>query len=331
MTGLLQRINQHISSEIIHGQITAILPLLLLFRNRNVMNKSIPIEAVPRRRYDFPSWSWAGWDSRATGFCFLDWQERGGPGKKHQRLSKWLRKSNWIYWYASHQGAEPRLVHDPHGGGKFVDNLADQAAQKLAPASGMWAFLAKCARLVKGVWATIVSATLFNMRKRPEVAPDEKEIERGNFLRVILPRCNLAEYPRRPAGPAPDKNYTILVFHTIMIRLRVVPSELDYFHVMDLQDRSGSRCGRVAVDLLSSGYNSLVSCIVLAERPGPFLDKCHELTWDIGWAFGDKMLWIMLVEWVNDVYERRGIGVVRADTVANSLDPGPEWKEILLG
>lgn len=40
---------------------------------------------------------------------------------------------------------------------------------------------------------------------------------------------------------------------------------------------------------------------------------------------------IMLIEWVGDVAERRGIGFMDAIEVQNSMAPGPVWKEIILG
>lgn len=39
---------------------------------------------------------------------------------------------------------------------------------------------------------------------------------------------------------------------------------------------------------------------------------------------------VMLLEWVDGVAERRGLGHLSKDAVHLSLDPGPIWKEILL-
>lgn len=40
---------------------------------------------------------------------------------------------------------------------------------------------------------------------------------------------------------------------------------------------------------------------------------------------------IMLIDWVDGVAERRGIGYISPSEIQNSLAPGPIWKEIVLG
>ena len=40
---------------------------------------------------------------------------------------------------------------------------------------------------------------------------------------------------------------------------------------------------------------------------------------------------VLLLEWNGAVAERRGLGFLNMPAVADSLPPGPQWKEILLG
>jgi hypothetical protein len=40
---------------------------------------------------------------------------------------------------------------------------------------------------------------------------------------------------------------------------------------------------------------------------------------------------VLLIKWIGDVHERRGIGEILKSSVKNSLQPGPQWKEIILG
>ncbi|CAH0047029.1 unnamed protein product [Clonostachys solani] len=43
------------------------------------------------------------------------------------------------------------------------------------------------------------------------------------------------------------------------------------------------------------------------------------------------LLWVMSITWVDGIAERRGIGQVLTQSLADSIEPGPEVKEILLG
>lgn len=39
---------------------------------------------------------------------------------------------------------------------------------------------------------------------------------------------------------------------------------------------------------------------------------------------------VMLLEWEDNIAERRGLGFIFQDAADNSIGPGPMWKEILL-
>lgn len=43
------------------------------------------------------------------------------------------------------------------------------------------------------------------------------------------------------------------------------------------------------------------------------------------------LLWVMSITWVDGIAERRGIGQVLTQSLADSVEPRPEVKEILLG
>jgi len=61
------------------------------------------------------------------------------------------------------------------------------------------------------------------------------------------------------------------------------------------------------------------------ESPGPFEFILLSEDWGLSEWYN-----VMLLEWVDGVAERRGIGDLSKDAVHLSLDPGPVWKEILL-
>ena len=100
MTGLLARVHQHVNGEIVQGNIAAILPLLLLFLHRALLGEERKLEGVPRRIFDFPSWSWARLNSTSVHFHFPDWKNVD-PGEdddhEHLDLATWLCRENWIY------------------------------------------------------------------------------------------------------------------------------------------------------------------------------------------------------------------------------------------
>ena len=59
-----------------------------------------------------------------------------------------------------------------------------------------------------------------------------------------------------------------------------------------------------------------------------------EEDWNVGNIEGDPredLFWVMLMEWMGDVWERRGIGQVTVDSIQRSLPPGPRWERIILG
>ena len=134
MAGLLARVRQHVNSEIVQGNIAVILPLLLLFLHRALLGEGKKLEGVPRRRFDFPSWSWAGWNSTSVDFHFPDWKNVD-PGEdddhKHLDLATWLRRENWIYWYASDKGSVPQLLHDPHSSSLLINTLGPRTLRWL--------------------------------------------------------------------------------------------------------------------------------------------------------------------------------------------------------
>lgn len=49
------------------------------------------------------------------------------------------------------------------------------------------------------------------------------------------------------------------------------------------------------------------------------------------WLASKEVYTAMLIEWVDGVAERRGIGFISAVEIKNSMAPGPVWKEIILG
>jgi hypothetical protein len=330
MTGLLARVRQHVNSEIVQGNIAAILPLLLLFLHRAPLGEETKPGGVPRRRFDFPSWSWAGWNSTSVGFHFPSWKnldpaEDEDEGYKHLDLATWLRRENWIYWYTSDNGSVPHLVHDPRSSCRLISTLGPRTLRWLL--SSWFREITAQGR----AFITRILAMFHDPLHRRNSISDADELDSDNILLKIAPGYTPEEYEHCPERPVPAKNYTILVFYTFMLRLRLDPSPTGFFRDRDLYDANGTLCGRVVMDMPISDPNSLGSCILLSERPWPDVRLLPYPPWDLDWKPEDRMFWVMLVQQVGDIYERRGIGMVKGGALEAPFWPGCEWKEIHLG
>lgn len=44
-----------------------------------------------------------------------------------------------------------------------------------------------------------------------------------------------------------------------------------------------------------------------------------------------EYFWVILIEWINGIAERRGFGQIHSKALENSYQPGPTWKEYILG
>jgi hypothetical protein len=179
------------------------------------------LEGVPRRRFDFPSWSWAGWDSTSVDFHFPDWKDID-PGEdddhKHLDLATWLRRENWIYWYTSDKGSVPRLIHDPRSNSRLISTLGPRILRWLL-SSWFREMMPKGKAFIRRI-----CTTSYDPPQRRNGISDAGELESDNILLKIAPDYTPEEYEHCPEHPVPMKNYTILVFYTFMIRLRLVPS-----------------------------------------------------------------------------------------------------------
>ena len=74
-----------------------------------------------------------------------------------------------------------------------------------------------------------ICTTLDDPLRRRNSISDAEELESDNILLKIAPDYTPEEYEHCPERPVPVKNYTILVFYTFTIRLRLVPSYSGFF------------------------------------------------------------------------------------------------------
>jgi hypothetical protein len=114
----------------------------------------------------------------------------------------------------------------------------------------------------------------------------------------------------------PPLSYHLLQFWTIAIFCKISKYE-DFTGNCALVLKDGTKMGPISLD----GFEESV-----------FFDS-NELYEFILLSSGERYAeyQVMLIEWIDGIAERRGIGSIPDSIVENSSPPGPVWKEILLG
>lgn len=124
--------------------------------------------------------------------------------------------------------------------------------------------------------------------------------------------------------------YQLLRFWTLCVKLYVNASRRDVDVTgdsswrRDIEDRNWRRCGSLLMDTMYAlSTADPVEFLVLSERQLFALDAQQ--------LHVERTFWVMLVEWDDDVAERRGIGYITLNAIMEACHPGPGWKEITLG
>lgn len=128
--------------------------------------------------------------------------------------------------------------------------------------------------------------------------------------------------------------YHILQFWTLSVFYTI--SDIDVFSgTGNLVDSNGARCGFVWFDGYeeTTFFESRACFEVIPLSRSDFgvegLDRCSTTAYPTV-----KGVWesfhVLLLEWKGGLAERRGFGYLIVEAIANSLAPGPLWKEILL-
>jgi len=115
----------------------------------------------------------------------------------------------------------------------------------------------------------------------------------------------------------PTRPYPFFQFWTLAVFFHIDDTSIDVFLAStNIISDEGLRCGDVGMD----GFEEMT----FFESTGPF-----EFILLSGHEFMDSYN-VMMLEWVDGVAERRGIGKIYKACVARSCALGPVWKEILL-
>jgi hypothetical protein len=207
--------------------------------------------------------------------------------------NEWLRQNTWIVWYKRSPRGVISLVWDPLANDSFPYHDHEY----------------------------------IGYRDRRRFQPP-----------VALP------FPTNRTQPTDDLNlagaartYPILQFWTLSVFfiIKVVDRIQGIARVFD---KFGDTCGALYPDGLeetmffqSPGPFEMIVLSETQKRPWTWFDSdLRKILEDINSQHSDEYYNVLVLEWSEDVAERRGIGLILRDSIMNSLLSGPVWKEILL-
>jgi len=249
-------------------------------------------EPLVERRKHFPSYSWTGW------FGIPDWDYVPDFGEERDPIesNKWLDTRTWITWYSRTTDGILELLWDDGAQRAFRDE----------------------------------PSTVLGYRKR-----NAPPFQNDSQLR-------LPTKPEKCLSPGRSREYTLLQFWTITALYSL---NFDSPTTASILDRYHRPCGRLLLNHeLPSTVDRTYEFLVLSESQSPssiFEDHLKGRPKTSMQHSGDPatpaglepwdFYWVVLVIWDGEIAERRGIGQVYQSSLKSSLDPGPEWREIILG
>lgn len=170
---------------------------------------------------------------------------------------------------------------------------------------------------VIGIWASDAMATY----RKPDfgVLPP---------ARIQMDQGVLSE---KPAKLHPWPNFSLLCFSTLAVFFEL--NGLDYVKgLADVCHPDRGSIGIVTLDGFDEYPPPRYAEFILLSKTTPSDDDLDELCTRLKMSLISKEVYmIMLIEWIDGVAERRGIGFVDAIESRTSMAPGPVWKDIILG
>jgi hypothetical protein len=128
-------------------------------------------------------------------------------------------------------------------------------------------------------------------------------------------------------------SYSVLQFWTVSLLLRVEKHPVPSTRRANIADRNGKYCGEIFVpDGYEPEYGTPHEFLVLSQtnmsksKTGDF--AVDNSDWN---ARKVDLFRVMLVRWRDGVAERITVGEIRRTVLRSACEPGPVWKEIVLG
>jgi hypothetical protein len=154
--------------------------------------------------------------------------------------------------------------------------------------------------------------------------------QRSRF-RCPVPQLDTSQI--EPIGTAavlgnPLPTYSLPRFYSMVISLRVLALNIMRTRA-HLMSKDGMLCGSVSLDGFNqTGLpypNSLVEFVLLSSR------KINLIPLFVGFKSDGRLYNVMMVGYNNGLAERWGVGTISKGAVHQCFEPGPVWKEIVLG
>jgi hypothetical protein len=245
------------------------------------------------RRGAFPSYSWTGWSGIPSWSGIPDFNTSLVSVEESIANNKWLDSRTWIIWYSRSTDGSLILLRDHKA-------LHDEPS------------------------------TILTYRRRNDPP-----------FPIPKSRTHLPTRPKIQLPPEKKRKYSLLQFWTVsaLYSIRTVsPTTASIF------DRLQRRCGYLLLDcdISTSATYSKFEVLILSESqecvPSAIESGLMEPlrtsapTEDVDgrkeeWNF----YWVMLIVCDGQIAERKGIGQVYQHSLEFCLDPGPMWREIVLG
>ncbi|KAK3312603.1 heterokaryon incompatibility protein-domain-containing protein [Apodospora peruviana] len=121
-------------------------------------------------------------------------------------------------------------------------------------------------------------------------------------------------------------DYPLLQFWTVSVHFNLEPGD-DFTGYAYIVTAKGARVGTISLD----GAEETTIFTTQDRFEFILLSRVMEDSYIMEPRREEDRYFVLLLEWNGDVAERRGLGLLNISAVADSLPPGPRWKEILLG
>lgn len=292
VSGILRRVAASAKTKMVQGLPADIFPLAILFLHTD--------RRAPRRRKQFPSWSWCGWKGACSWYPFdrldlMNSADENNEFNEDKALEKTLSRS-WLTYHMTKGTLELELIWAPAAQQDALDAflalpLVADADLKLESSGTKSTTLLDVERIRDYPLLTFTTVTLhYRLKTIPEGGDDDDydlDAERPSF----------EEYKSR---------------------------------TYEISDQSDEDCGVLYADkkLLLEEDNVMKLAI---------LGECHNIEYPLEFdpycesIAEEPVFWVMMIRLIDGVWERRGIGQILQTNLSSSFPPGPTWEQVVLG
>ncbi|KAF4846576.1 hypothetical protein CGCSCA4_v006065 [Colletotrichum siamense] len=297
MAGICRALSIRCKCTFFQGMPVAALDLYMLFDTVNGF-----IKKSTKRRRGFPSYSWAGWHGQ------IRFRDPFSASTSTEIKNNWLSNQTWIDWYK----------HEPSTGAVTRIWDVNQNPDFLEATEGDIGY-----------------------RNIRSFRPKSRE------SRLYLNDATTHPSPRYHAIDQTQYPYPLLQFWTVSVYFSVTFSKDQ--EAIDILDRNGDYCGYAYQNAVATDTHieelEPIELVILSEcwksdnrdeQIGRYELRKHmssiSANEEYSREFEDRNFFMALwIHWDGDVAERVGIAQIFQAAMEESLEPGPVWKEILLG